>query len=136
MKVQIVALGFWLMAFCVPGLRGNTPQASNPDNVLLRTPQEADTTIVGCILQRNGRVLLVNKKRPEGIEIRMAADLITAVGLQAKVKGVFEFPSRMNRPTKSATTTIGPAKRMPIAMDVSSMTFMSGTCDRDGMVRK
>lgn len=135
MFLHIVVLGCLLIAVSMRSSPSDSHQAPE-GNGSFGAPTEAEKTVVGCILRRNDRFLLINKKHPQGLEIRMAADLNKAVGLQARVKGVFDYAPNLSAPIHSTSLSNASPKRVPTAMKVSSVTYLSGTCDENGMLRK
>lgn len=123
-----------LAAVSLQASRGNTSQTSREDDSFGQASNEVKT-VVGCILQRNERFLVVNKKLPQGLEIRMTADLTQSVGLHAKVTGVFEYAAAPSHIQSKPLSGKSP-RRIPVVMDAVSVTFMPGDCDENGMVRK
>jgi hypothetical protein len=120
MKTQMAVLFWSLLTFCIPELQETAPQVSS-ENVT------AQKTIVGCITQRAGRYLLVNKKRPEGVGIRMSQDLKPHVGLQAKVTGVVEYGPTVNHAKNDKLARDKASKQDPVAVELPKRSFPTGT---------
>ena len=104
---------------------------------IMRDDTQKFTTLIGCIAKKDGRAVLVNKKFPDGLELRMAQDIQKHAGLQARVVGAITTRSgevvtdkgRSNA-LRSKTTSDG------LFMQVDHMTFMDGGCPTTGAALK
>ncbi len=101
------------------------------------------TTIVGCIEERDTKYFLVSKKHPLGIEIRMSADIAGHLGLRAKVKGVRQYtaatkenPGQPNVIDVNNRRSERAWKQHDGWLQVSSLTFMAGDCNKEKALHK
>lgn len=119
MKKQMALLACLSLALCMPAF----PQTSGTDNSQTDTMSQSGNmksgkmkkmSAVGCIAEKDGKYMLMNKMHPDGMELMSSEDLKSHVGHKVKVMGMMDDNS----------------------MKVTSMKMMSTTCDMGGMMKK
>ncbi len=83
---------------------------------------------VGCIAEKGGRYMLMNKQHPDGMMLMGSEDMKPHVGHKVKLTGMMEKDSMMKGDMNS-NDSMG-----MMAMKVTSMKMMFDHCDMDGML--
>lgn len=82
-------------------------------------------TITGCIAEKDGQYMMINKNHPEGVLLSSAEDIKPHVGHKMSVTGKM---MRMDQTSGSSMSSDQSAKGN-MGMRVSSMKMMSDHCD-------
>ncbi len=83
-------------------------------------------TMTGCISEKDGKYLLMNKKHPDGVELMSSDDLKPHVGHKVTVSGMMQGGDAM-----------APGSSMAMSgFKVSSMKMVSEQCAMPGMMMK
>lgn len=122
MKKPMALLACLTLALCIPAFaQTSTPSNSqtNPDSMgqsgsMKSGKMMKKMSAVGCIAEKDGKYMLMNKKHPDGMALMSSEDLQPHVGHKVKLMGTMENDS----------------------MTVTSMKMMSTHCDMDGMMKK
>jgi hypothetical protein len=100
-KLALFALA---VAFCLPAM-GQSGSSMAQSGAVSPKPM----SIVGCIAEKDGKYMMMNKANPNGVELMSSADLKGHVGHKMKMTG-----------TMSADK---------MSMNVTSMKMVASTCD-------
>ena len=139
MKTLMVFLSCSILAVCMSA----SAQTSSPNDPQMQSGgmQKSDTmkaksmTAVGCVSEKDGKYMLMNKQHPDGVELMSSDDLKPHVGHKVKVTGMMESSSSMGGGMKSDNSAAGGAMGM-MAMKVTSMKMMSTQCDMGSTMQK
>ena len=96
-------------------------------------------SITGCISEKDGKYMMMNKQHPDGVQLMSSEDLKPHVGHKVKVTGMMESMSgdSMKADDKMAGGDNMKHENMAMmGMRVSSMKMMSEQCDMSKMMRK
>ena len=141
MKTLPAFLSCFMLAFCMSA----SAQTSSPSDSQMKgdtmnksdTMKEKSMTMVGCVSEKDGKYMLMNKQHPDGMELMGSEDLKPHVGHKVKVTGMMENGSMMNGGMKSDNMSGGKMmKHGMIAMNVTSMKMMSDQCNMNQMMHK
>ena len=105
-------------------------------------------TMQGCIMEKDGKYMMMNKEHPDGVGLMSSEDLKPHVGHKMKVKGMVEKMDNMSADSirsddKTKTddsmkddTTMKHNGMGMMEMKVSSMKMMSEHCDESKTMDK
>jgi hypothetical protein len=93
-------------------------------------------TMTGCISEKDGKYMLVNKKNPTGVELTSSEDLKPHVGHKVSVTGMMQGENAMGGGMKSDDHMSKDSMAMP-GFKVSGMKMVSDHCTMpDAMMKK
>ncbi len=120
MKKQMALLACLSVAFCMPafaqtsGTNSQSDSMSQSGSMKSGKMMEKKMSATGCISEKDGKFMLMNKKHPDGVELMSSEDLKPHVGHKVKLMGTMDGNS----------------------MNVTGMKMVSTSCDMDGMMKK
>ncbi len=131
MKKMTTFFACLMMVFCMSAFAqtSDTMNNNNSDHMKSDKMMGKKMSAVGCIAEKDGNYMLMNKKHPDGIMLMSSEDLKPHVGHKVKVTGMME-KSSMNGDTNSADSMGA------MDMKVTSMKMMSTSCSMDGTMSK
>lgn len=123
MKKITVFLASMTMVFCMSAFAQTTDPMNNNGGAMKSDQMAAGKMhhSVGCIQEKDGKYMLVNKKHPDGIMLMGSENMQPHVGHKVKVMG---------------TMTADSTNSGMMDMDVTKMKMISTTCDMDGTMNK
>ena len=132
-----IALAFCMSAFAQTSGAGD-PQMNNGTMKHSDNMKGKNMSMVGCVSEKDGKYMLMNKKHPDGMELMGSQDMKPHVGHKIKVTGMMENGSMMNGDMKSDANSQDKMNGSGgmMAMNVTSMKMMSDHCDTDQMMHK
>ena len=122
MKKMTAFLACLMMAFCMSAFAqtsdtGNSQMKS--DSMKSDSMMGKKMTAVGCLAEKDGKYMLMNKQHPDGMMLMGSEDMMKPhMGHKMKVMGMMEKDSMGM-----------------MAMKVTSMKMMSDHCSMDGMMK-
>ena len=90
MKKQIALLACLTLTFCMPafaqtsGTDNSQTSMSQSDSMNSGKMMGKKMSATGCISQKDGKFMLMNKKHPDGVELMSSEDLQPHVGHKVK----------------------------------------------------
>jgi hypothetical protein len=118
MKKITVFLASMTMVFCMSAFAQTTDTMNNNGGAMASGKMHRS---VGCVQEKDGKYMLVNKKHPDGIMLMGSQDMQPHVGHKVKVMG---------------TMTPDSTNSGMMDMDVTKMKMISTTCDMNGTMSK
>lgn len=89
-------------------------------------------SMTGCIAEKDGKYMMVNKDHPDGVQLMSSEDLKPHVGHKVKVTGMMSEDSMKSDDKKDNTMKHDDMGMM----NVSSMKMISDQCDMSKMMNK
>ncbi|WP_348266460.1 hypothetical protein [Edaphobacter sp. DSM 109919] len=119
MKKQLLLLSCLTLALSMPSFAqtsgtDNSQTESMGQSGAMKSGKMKKMSAIGCIAEKDGKYMLMNKMHPDGMELMSSEDLKPHVGHKVKVTGMMDDNS----------------------MKVTSMKMMSTSCDMAGMMKK
>ena len=143
MKKQMAFLACLSLALCMPAF-AQTSDAGNSQTKSDNTGQSGSMksgkmmgkkmSATGCVAEKDGKYMLMNKQHPDGISLMSSEDLQPHVGHKVKLTGMMDMGSMMNGEKKSDETSGGDMGMM--TMKVTSLKMISTQCEMGGMMKK
>lgn len=132
MKKITAFLACLMMVFCMSAFAqtSDTMGNNNSDHMKSDKMMGKKMSAVGCVAEKGGKYMLMNKQHPDGMMLMGSEDMKPRVGHKVKVTGMMEKSSTMNGDMNS-----GDNMGM-MDMKVTSMKMMSTHCDMAGMMNK
>ncbi len=143
MKKSMAFLGCLTLALCMPAFA----QTSDTGNSQMKSDSMSQSghmksgkmmgkkmSATGCIAEKDGKYMLMNKQHPDGMMVMSSEDLQPHVGHKVKLIGTMEngaMTSGTNGETKSDDKSADSMGMM--TMKVSSMKMISTQCDMSMM---
>ncbi|GAC1516774.1 MAG: hypothetical protein NVS1B11_38100 [Terriglobales bacterium] len=102
----------------------------------------------GCIMEKDGKYMMMNKEHPDGVGLMSSEDLKPHVGHKVKVKGMMEKMDNMSADSMKSDDKMKTDDSMKsddkmkhdgmgmMEMKVSSMKMISEHCDEPKMMDK
>ncbi len=108
----------------------------------------------GCIMEKDGKYMMMNKEHPDGVGLMSSEDLKPHVGHKVAVKGMMEKMEKMEKMDDMSSGSMNSEDKMKkddtmksddkmkhegmgmMEMKVSSMKMMSEHCDEPKMMDK
>ena len=139
MKILMAILGCSSLACCIVASaqtsRARDPQVKNGGMQNSDNTKAKSITAVGCVGEKDGKYLLMNKQYPAGVELMSSDDMKTHVGHKVKVTGMMGNGSATDGGMTSDNQAGGDAIGT-MTMEVASMKMMSGQCDVQSTMQK
>jgi hypothetical protein len=132
--MKALAVSVLALSFCMPAFSqsADTPQTKS-DN--MKNEKSMSMSMVGCIDEKDGKYMVVNKEHPKGVMLMTSEDMKPHVGHMMKVDGMMMHGDSMSKPddsTKSAEMAKDGSKSDNMGMmgmKMTGMKMMSKTCD-------
>lgn len=147
--ISQLALGGLLAAgmMCTTGIAQQTgSDTMNKSDNMNSGAMGKKTTAVGCVAEKDGKYMLMNKKHPDGVALMGSEDMKSHVGHKVKVTGTMdkepmggEMKSdsmKSDSGMKSDGKTMKSDSMGMMAMSVTSIKMMSDHCEMGGMMNK
>ncbi len=132
MKKRSTLLACSMMVFCMSAFAQTSDTMGRNNSNKMKSDKMMGKTMsaVGCIAEKDGKYMLMNKQHPDGMMLMGSEDMKPHVGHKVKLTGMMEKDSMMKGDMNS-NDSMG-----MMAMKVTSMKMMSDHCDMDGMMKK
>ena len=92
-------------------------------------------SMTGCISEKDGKYMMMNKAHPDGVNLMSAEDLKPHVGHKVRVSGTMEKMDSMSGDSMKSDDKMA-MKHDGMDMKVSSMKMMSEQCEMPKMMMK
>jgi hypothetical protein len=141
--MKALAVSVLALSFCMPAFSQSADSSqTKTDNM----KNEKSMSIVGCIDEKDGKYMVVNKEHPKGVMLMTSEDMKPHVGHMMKIDGMMHDGS-MSKPsdsTKSSNMAQDGSKSDAMTQDgsksgnmgmemmgmkMTGMKMMSKTCD-------
>lgn len=102
-------------------------------------------SMTGCIAEKDGKYMMMNKKHPEGVALMSSEDMKAHVGHKVRVTGMMEKMDNMSGDSAQSNDQMKDEKmekndkmmdQNGMGMKVTSMKMMSDHCDMSKMMKK
>jgi len=93
-------------------------------------------SMTGCIAEKDGKYMMMNKKHPDGVELMTSEDMKAHVGHKMKVTGTMDKVDAMSGDSMKSDDKMKHDQMGMMGMKVSSMKMMSEQCDMSTMMNK
>jgi hypothetical protein len=97
------------------------------------TMSDKSVSMTGCIAEKDGKYMMMDKKHPDGVQLMSSEDLKPHVGHKVKVTGTMEKMDAMKSDDKMKSDSMGHDNMGMMSMKVSSMKMDSEKCDMSKM---
>lgn len=105
-KLAVFALA---AAFCLPAMAQTSGGSMGQSGGTMAKPMSKTTSMIGCVMEKDGKYMLMNKANPKGVEIMSSEDMKGHVGHKMKMTGTMSDDK--------------------MSMNVTSMKMISSKCD-------
>ena len=119
--------------------------ASNDSSMKKAHMAGKQMSMTGCISEKDGKYMMMNKKHPNGVHLMSSEDLKPHVGHKVKVTGMMEKMGDMSGDSMKSDDKMSKDDKMKhgemgmmgmMGMKVSSMKMMSDHCGMSKMMDK
>ncbi|MHB8539882.1 MAG: hypothetical protein ACYDCD_02920 [Candidatus Acidiferrales bacterium] len=99
-------------------------------------------SMTGCISEKDGKYMMMNKQHPDGVQLMSSADLKPHVGHKVKVTGMMKKMDAMSGDSMKSNDQMSKSDKMKqgkmgmMEMKVSSMKMVSDHCDMPKMMNQ
>lgn len=122
MKIQMRLIAMLVLACSVSVLA----QTSTTSDSMKKDSMGKKMTMTGCISEKDGKYMLMDKKHPNGVELMSSEDLKPHVGHKMSVTGTMENQSSMG--SDASNDSMKKDNMGMMGMKVDSMKMMSDHC--------
>lgn len=153
MKNGITTLMFVLACCLFAPAQSNMSGDSMKKDKAMNDDGGKTTSMTGCIAEKDGKYMMMNKAHPDGVQLMSSEDLKPHVGHKVEVKGMMQKMDGMSGDSMKSDDKMKSDGKMNddkmakddkmkhddmgmMAMKVSSMKMKSETCDTSKMMGK
>lgn len=135
MKKSMTMLMF-LMACCLfATAQSSTSDDSMKHDKAMKHGGGKMMSMTGCIAEKDGKYMMMNKAHPDGVNLMSAEDLKPHIGHKVRVSGTMEKMDSMAGDSMKSDDKMA-MKHDGMDMKVSSMKMMSEQCEMPKMMSK
>jgi len=137
MKKTLMSLCTAMMMVLVCSVSANAQDANTSSHTTKTHKMRSKrASITGCVMEKDGKYMMMNKRHPEGVHLMSEEDLKPHVGHKMTMMGKMEkmdMGSMSGDLMKSDDKTMKHGSMGMMDMKVSSMKMISEKCDLAGM---